>query len=141
MITNDKLLAPEPVVRDPCNPSPCGPNAQCNDGVCSCLPEYQGDPYRGCRPECVLNSDCPRDKACVRNKCVDPCPGTCGQNAECNVVNHIPMCNCPPHYTGNAFISCRPVPGKLLSTSFHVVFLFVNRLCILCMNRYQMLTV
>jgi hypothetical protein len=104
----------EPVVKpDPCNPSPCGSNAQCNDGVCTCLAEYQGDPYRGCRPECVLNSDCTRDKACVRNKCVDPCPGTCGQNAECAVVNHIPTCSCIQGYTGNAFLSCSPIPPKL----------------------------
>lgn len=39
--------------------------------------------YEGCRPECVLSSDCPSDKACIRNKCKDPCPGVCGLNAEC----------------------------------------------------------
>lgn len=40
--------------------------------------------YEGCRPECVLSSDCPSDKACIRNKCKDPCPGVCGLNAECS---------------------------------------------------------
>jgi hypothetical protein len=99
----------EPVKTDPCNPSPCGANAQCDNGVCTCLPEYQGDPYRGCRPECVLNSDCTRDKACIRNKCTDPCPGTCGQNAECAVINHIPTCSCIQGYTGNAFVLCTRV--------------------------------
>ena len=98
----------EPVRDDPCNPSPCGPNAQCNNGICTCLPEYQGDPYQGCRPECVLNSDCPRDKACIRSKCIDPCPGTCGQDAICEVINHIPMCSCPNGMAGNAFVQCRP---------------------------------
>ena len=102
---------------DTCNPSPCGANAQCNDGICSCLLEYQGDPYSGCRPECVLNSDCPRDKACLRNKCVDPCPGTCAPNAICNVINHIPMCSCPPGMEGNAFIQCRPVIVQDIVTS------------------------
>jgi hypothetical protein len=68
----------EPIISDPCNPSPCGPNAECNDGYCKCLYEYHGDPYIGCRPECVLSQDCTRDKNCVRNKCVDPCRGTCG---------------------------------------------------------------
>ncbi|KAG8232833.1 hypothetical protein J437_LFUL013159, partial [Ladona fulva] len=103
----------EPVVaQDPCHPSPCGPNAQCRDGICSCFPEYQGDPYVGCRPECVLSNDCPRNKACVRQKCVDPCPGTCGQNARCEVVNHIPMCSCPERYSGNPFVECRPYQGK-----------------------------
>lgn len=96
---------------DPCNPSPCGPNAQCHEGQCTCLPEYQGDPYRGCRPECVLSSDCTRDKACIRNKCTDPCSGTCGQSAECSVINHIPMCSCPQGFTGNAFLVCSRVQG------------------------------
>jgi len=93
---------------DPCNPSPCGANAQCNDGVCTCLPEYQGDPYNSCRPECVLNSDCSRDRACLRNKCVDPCPGTCGQNANCEVINHIPTCSCIERHTGDPFTRCNP---------------------------------
>jgi hypothetical protein len=97
----------EPVVeKDPCNPSPCGPNTRCDNGICTCLPEYQGDPYRGCRPECVIPDDCPRDKTCRRNRCSDPCPGTCGQGAVCTVTNHIPMCSCPPGYTGNAFVTC-----------------------------------
>lgn len=103
----------KPPIYDPCNPSPCGPNAQCSDGVCTCLPEYQGDPYRGCRPECVLSTDCSKTKACISNKCVDPCPGTCGQNADCTVINHIPSCSCKEGFAGNAFVICHPIPGKL----------------------------
>lgn len=103
----------EPVQQDPCNPSPCGPNAQCNNGVCSCIPEYQGDPYRECRPECVLNDDCSKDKACIRNRCKNPCPGTCGQNAECTVINHIPTCTCLEKYQGNAFVLCSPIPENV----------------------------
>lgn len=104
--------AQPPVKDDPCNPSPCGPNAVCNDGQCTCIPEYQGDPFIGCRPECVLNSECPHDKACIRNKCVDPCPGTCGVNAICEVLNHVPMCRCPDGMSGNAFYQCDPIPRK-----------------------------
>lgn len=104
-----------PVESDPCNPSPCGPNAQCNDGICTCVPEYHGDPYRGCRPECVLNNDCPNDKACIRSKCIDPCPGTCGQNAECSVQNHIPICTCSFGYAGNAFILCSLIPKPVVT--------------------------
>lgn len=102
-------ITAEPIETDPCNPSPCGANAQCSNGVCSCLTEYYGDPYSGCRPECVLSSDCSREKTCIRNKCVDPCPGTCGQTAECVVINHIPICSCPVNYTGDPFIQCRPI--------------------------------
>lgn len=100
------------VVTDPCNPSPCGANAICADGICTCLPEHHGDPYRGCRPECIVRTDCPTTKTCIRNKCVDPCPNTCGENAVCNVWNHIPMCSCREGYTGNAFIGCSKVLGK-----------------------------
>lgn len=97
----------EVVHDDPCNPSPCGSNAQCRDGVCTCLAEYHGDPYSSCRPECVLNSDCSRDKACIRSKCVDPCPGVCAPNAICEVFNHIPMCSCSQGMEGNAFVQCQ----------------------------------
>lgn len=94
----------------PCIPNPCGVNAVCKEqngaGSCQCLPEYFGNPYEGCRPECVINSDCPSNRACVRNKCQDPCPGTCGQNAECQVVNHLPTCTCYQGYTGDPYRYC-----------------------------------
>jgi hypothetical protein len=95
----------------PCNPNPCGSNAQCREqngaGACTCMADYVGNPYEGCRPECVLNSDCPSNRACIRNKCQDPCPGTCGQNADCQVVNHLPSCTCYQGYTGDPFRLCR----------------------------------
>lgn len=115
-IPHDNVLVPEPVEKDPCYPSPCGPNAICNNGQCSCINEYYGDPYSGCRPECVINNDCPRDKACVRNKCMNPCKDTCGENAICDVYNHIPMCRCPEGTEGNAFIRCSAIQqGKIIS--------------------------
>jgi hypothetical protein len=105
----------EPVQRpDPCSSSPCGANARCNNGICTCIPEYFGDPYIGCRPECVLSTDCSADRACIRNKCMDPCPGTCGQNSLCSVINHTPMCSCPPGTAGNAFISCDVMRGMMM---------------------------
>jgi len=99
--------------RTPCNPSPCGANAVCNErngvGSCTCLPQYFGDPYIACRPECVTNTDCDRSKACLNNKCINPCPGTCGQDATCRVVNHAPTCSCLPGYTGNPITGCTVV--------------------------------
>ncbi|XP_029680457.1 neurogenic locus notch homolog protein 3-like, partial [Formica exsecta] len=96
--------------RTPCNPSPCGANAVCNErngvGSCTCLPQYFGDPYIACRPECVTNADCDRSKACLNNKCINPCPDTCGQDATCRVVNHAPMCSCLPGYTGDPVNGC-----------------------------------
>lgn len=97
---------------DPCIPSPCGTNAQCSDGICTCIGVYQGDPYTGCRPECILNSECSRDKACINQKCQDPCPGTCASNAICEVHNHVPMCHCPTGMQGNAFVQCQPLPER-----------------------------
>lgn len=103
-----------PVIVTPCIPSPCGSNAVCreqnNAGACSCIPGYIGNPYEGCRPECVLNTDCTFDKACVRNKCLDPCPGTCGIQAECQVINHLPSCTCRNGYTGDPFTMCTVTP-------------------------------
>lgn len=109
-------VVPDEII-SPCNPSPCGANAQCRvhnrAGSCTCLPEYIGNPYEGCRPECTLNSDCPSNKACINNKCADPCPGTCGQNANCQVINHLPSCTCVPGYTGDPFRYCNlPAPER-----------------------------
>ena len=59
-----------------------------------------------CRPECVVNSDCPPDKACTQRKCRDPCPGLCGINAQCSVRNHVPICICNQGYVGDPFSSC-----------------------------------
>lgn len=105
-------IVPERV--NPCLPSPCGSNAQCTErngaGSCKCLPNYIGNPYEGCRPECTLNSDCASDTTCVNLKCIDPCPGTCGTNAECYVVNHTPICSCYPSYTGDPYRFCSPQP-------------------------------
>lgn len=97
----------------PCTPSPCGSNAICKEqngaGSCTCLSEYIGNPYEGCRPECILNSDCTSNLACIKTKCQNPCLGTCGQNTICNVINHLPTCICILGYTGNPFQYCTPV--------------------------------
>ena len=100
-----------PKPADPCRPNPCGANAipeASSFGICTCTcpPQLFGDPYLGCRPECVLNSDCDRSQACVGNKCQDPCVDTCGINADCQVVNHVPTCTCHKDYVGNAFEEC-----------------------------------
>lgn len=105
------ILVVEILPSNPCNPSPCGPNAVCKEhsgaGSCSCLPEFHGDPYVGCRPECLMSSECPFNKACLNMKCGDPCPGSCGINAECRVINHIPECSCLPGFTGDALTICK----------------------------------
>lgn len=104
----------------PCSPSPCGANANCREqngaGSCSCIQDYIGNPYEGCRPECVLNSDCPSNSACLNSKCKDPCPGICGQNAVCQVVNHLPSCTCITGYTGDPFRHCSIIQSERKKT-------------------------
>lgn len=100
-------------MKNPCLPSPCGPNSECRDiggsPSCSCIPNYIGSPPN-CRPECTISSECPSNLACIREKCLDPCPGSCGVGAQCNVFNHIPTCICLEGLTGDPFTSCNPVP-------------------------------
>lgn len=98
-----------------CQPSPCGPNSRCQEvnkqAVCSCIPNYIGSPP-GCHPQCIISSECPSNKACLNQKCVDPCIDACGTNTECRVINHSPICNCKPLYTGDPFTRCNPLPRK-----------------------------
>lgn len=111
---NCRVKEPEPELkRDPCSPSPCGPNSQCRQGeghaVCSCLQGYAGSPP-SCRPECIVSSECESRKACVNQKCTDPCLGSCGLGARCEVINHSPICSCPQGQTGDPFRSCYDIP-------------------------------
>jgi len=110
-------LVPTEVV-NPCSPSPCGSNAICSErnraAACQCIPEYFGDPYVACRPECSTNPECPSDRACRNQKCVDPCTGLCGVNAECRVINHLGSCTCLPGYIGDPFTSCQRPPHTIL---------------------------
>ena len=142
------IAAPRPVTRpsDPCQPSPCGANAVCTErnraAACQCIPDYHGDPYVGCRPECVVHSDCPANRACSqRHKCVDPCPGTCGRNAVCRVMNHVPTCSCTEGYTGDPFTACRLVPVcKCLYTNIRCKGIIILKLYSKCPFKIQTIT-
>lgn len=100
---------------DPCVPSPCGYNARCDNyngkAQCTCLPNYFGSPPN-CKPECVSNSDCAINLACVNMRCVEPCLNACGTDAECHVTNHVPICTCPRGFTGDPFTYCYKQPRK-----------------------------
>lgn len=115
----------ERVPENPCISQPCGPFAECrnvnNIASCSCIRDYIGSPPN-CRPECIVNSECAATEACLNEKCIDPCIGSCGFNAQCNVVNHVASCYCPENFSGNPFKVCyaiekfsvAPVNGKYL---------------------------
>ena len=113
---------------NPCFPSPCGYNADCQNlnGVanCKCRPDYFGDPYIACERECNVNAECPINKACKNYHCIDPCPGLCGTNAVCKVINHIPTCTCTEGYIGDPFTTCRLQQiCKIFLNTFHLFYL------------------
>lgn len=129
----NKIERPPPIVANdnPCIPSPCGPYSICREigytPACSCLPNYVGR-APNCRPECTISSECPAKFACINERCIDPCPGSCGFSAICNVVNHSPVCSCLSGYTGDPFSGCHPVPSKKRSS---LVFLSMsNSMCV-----------
>lgn len=76
-----------------------------DQAICSCQVGYQGLPP-SCRPECLIDSDCSTLMSCSNQKCIDPCPGSCGVNSECRVHKHIPICYCRNGYTGDPFVQC-----------------------------------
>ena len=93
---------------DPCDPSPCGPGAECSvtgngNAICRCQPGLIPNPdtITGCKPECVIDPDCQQGYICQSQRCVvkpDPCdPSPCGPGAECSVTR-----------TGNAICRCQP---------------------------------
>lgn len=119
-------LYTEPVTKvssqDPCVPNPCGPNSNCRPSphtdeqpVCSCLPNYIGRaPF--CRPECTSDAECRSNNACIKQRCQDPCQGSCGSFTTCVVNNHRPICSCLPGYTGDPFTECAPESKRLIIT-------------------------
>ena len=105
----------------PCQPSPCGPNSECREtngqAVCSCASTFIGTPPF-CRPECTVSSECALNRACIQQKCVDPCNDICGVNARCNVINHSPFCSCNAGLTGDPFVRCFELPGNIFKNEF-----------------------
>ena len=107
--------------RNPCDPSPCGVNANCKKhpskehaSTCVCMKGYLGNPFLACHPECTENTHCTSNRVCRNQKCVNPCLGFCGINAICSILNHVPSCDCPQGYerhptwmTSRYILSCK----------------------------------
>lgn len=92
--------------------------------ACSCLPDYVGQ-SPNCRPECTISAECPSSLACIKEKCRDPCSGSCGLNAHCNVLNHNAVCICIIGYEGDPTVQCNPIPvtRKICSLDAYIFFL------------------
>jgi hypothetical protein len=123
------FTAPVPAdmnITRPCAPPPCDPGAQCSvygGQVAMCDPcSGPGSIYNLlCRPECLAHSDCQFNLACLGRKCLDPCPGSCGVNANCVVINHNPVCSCPTGLVGNPFEHCSTLPpSKYAKRVWHI---------------------
>jgi hypothetical protein len=55
----------------------------------------------------LVDKDCPLDKACRSQECVNPCLTTqCGTRAVCEVDFHTAICVCPPGLQGNPQAAC-----------------------------------
>lgn len=112
------------IPREPCVPSPCGPNTMCRSvngvALCECLPGLTGvaSSPSGCRPECTISANCPKDRACINSKCADPCIGVCGYMASCHTINHSPVCSCLPGHVGDPFIECRQQVINIFVSNF-----------------------
>ncbi|XP_054269908.1 prolow-density lipoprotein receptor-related protein 1-like isoform X3 [Macrosteles quadrilineatus] len=113
MCTTDKSCIGHKCV-DPCLDY-CGLNTVCrvvnHRPVCACLKGFFLTLDKGCSPkwipECQTHSHCPEDRSCRLQKCVDPCEdGVCGNNTECHVKNHYPVCSCKVGYIGDAYNEC-----------------------------------
>ena len=100
---------------DPCRPTPCGRYSECavrygNTAGCTCKIGYVGVPPN-CRPECLVNPDCPSNRACKQEKCRDPCKGACASSANCQVISHRATCSCPAGTRGDPYSAgCTPIP-------------------------------
>lgn len=96
-----------------CSLDSCGRQAECyaqnHRAICECLPGYEGDPRATCRLlGCRADSDCPLDKACINQKCENPCENQaiCAQNELCQVYQHRPECACPPPFEADPIRGC-----------------------------------
>ena len=57
--------------------------------------------------QCRTDRDCPLDKTCKANECVDPCQYViCGSQAQCKAEQHKGICICQKGLQGNPYISC-----------------------------------
>lgn len=121
----DDIIVPQ----NPCVPTPCGLYSNCRaqngHAVCSCVANYIGAPPN-CRPECMSSSDCSQDKSCINERCKDPCPGTCGNNALCRTVNHNPICSCMTGFTGDPFVRCIYEESKIIVSFFACCIAFIH---------------
>lgn len=116
------------VCRPVCSEDTCADRANCvaenHEPKCTCFPGTSGNPYVECtgvtdvvRPECVSDSECPVEFACINTKCQNPCltQNMCSGDQQCRLLNTAPLrtmiCECPPNSFTDVNGNCRKI-GK-----------------------------
>lgn len=95
-----------------CASDTCGPQTECyginHNPVCECLPGYSGNPKLGCNViGCKSDSECPSEKACINQKCENPCEQQpCITKEICRAYNHKAECSCPPGTISGLYGAC-----------------------------------
>lgn len=109
----------EGVCANPCLVSnPCAVNAECyaqkHRARCRCPSGLLGDGYTQCLIiGCRANSNCPPNRACINDQCLDPCLNSpCAPTAECVSLDYQALCRCPAGTFGEPSVRCEPVPQK-----------------------------
>lgn len=91
----------------------CGNEAKCyginHRAVCECPPGLMGNPNVACvLVGCRADSECPTNRACINNKCENPCviSNPCDSPMECKVYNYKAECSCPIGFNGDMAVGC-----------------------------------
>lgn len=102
--------------KSPCDPNPCGPNAECHvdhpeiGPHCRCKEGFYDWPP-ACREGCKVDTDCGPTEFCnSKNSCEDLCgPEKCGENSICRVdkKKRTVNCSCKDGYLSETGIGCR----------------------------------
>ncbi|ROT61488.1 hypothetical protein C7M84_020740 [Penaeus vannamei] len=133
----------------------CAPNAECyvfqHTAGCRCPKDKPyGDPRFMCedksiqvdepKPECRVDADCPSQRACIDEHCVNPCHvlNPCDDTALCEVVDSVPVrtmiCICPEGFVMTEEGTCKLVekeviPGCRADSECPVQEACINRMC------------
>ncbi|CAL4121255.1 unnamed protein product, partial [Meganyctiphanes norvegica] len=92
-----------------CSGIACGENGECfwdevqKKADCRCKGNDQYDPSTGQCQECVGNSNCQHDQACLSGTCRRVCDGACATGGQCTSQNHVAKCTCNGELKGNPY--------------------------------------
>ncbi|ROT61486.1 hypothetical protein C7M84_020738 [Penaeus vannamei] len=71
---------------------------------------------------CENNDDCDVDNSCLNKLCYDACTlGICGDDAECETVDHRPVCLCPYGTSGDPQVGCKAMVAEMPVTISPIV--------------------